>query len=176
MRAAVMMLAMLAATPAAAEVLDARPDGFEVSATAHVAAPPAKLYQALLEIGRWWDKAHTWSGSAANLKLEGRAGGCLCEALPNGGSVLHMTVVYADPGKQLRLRGALGPLQGLGVEGALTWSIKPAKDGGSDMVQSYAVGGYVKGGADALAQPVDAVLSGQLVRLKAFAETGRTPG
>ena len=176
MREMATVLAMLAAAPAAAEVLDKGPNGFEVSATTQVAAPPAKLYQALLEIGRWWDGKHSWSGSAANLKLEGRAGGCLCETLPGGGSVLHMTVVYADPGKQLRLRGSLGPLQGLGVEGALTWTIKPAKDGGSELVQSYAVGGYVKGGADALAAPVDGVLGEQLARLKAFAETGRTPG
>jgi hypothetical protein len=70
-----------------------------------------------------------------------RAGGCFCERLKDGGSVQHLQVVYAAPGKGLRLRGALGPLQMEGVDGTLAWTLKPA-EGGTSVTQSYAVGGY----------------------------------
>ena len=70
-----------------------------------------------------------FSKSAANLTLDAKAGGCWCETLPDGGSVEHLVVVFADPGKTLVMRGALGPLQGLGVEGALSIVLKPAGDG-----------------------------------------------
>ena len=64
---------------------------------------------------------------------------------PKGGSVLHLIVVYSDPGKSLRLRGALGPFQGLGVDGALTWKLEPAVDG-TRLFVTYALGGYNKDG------------------------------
>jgi hypothetical protein len=97
--------------------------------------------------------------------LDARAGGCWCETLIDGGSVEHMRVVYVAPGKALRLRGALGPLQGLGVEGAMTLSVKAAASG-TDISISYAVGGYVKDGFDGLSKGVDHVLAEQLERLR----------
>jgi uncharacterized protein YndB with AHSA1/START domain len=169
-----MAAALLLAGPAAAEVVDAQANGFELRRTATIAAPPAKVYAALVDVGRWWSSAHSWSGDARNMTLVPQAGGCFCEKLPGGGSVLHMTVVYADPGKMLRLRGALGPLQGMGLEGVLTWSIKAVPEG-SELVQGFSAGGYAKGGANILAVPVDGVLGEQLGRLKAYVETGR-PG
>jgi Polyketide cyclase / dehydrase and lipid transport len=151
--------------PAAAEVISAGQNGFEIRETVHVTAAPDKAYAALLQPARWWSSEHTFSGSAANLKLEARAGGCWCEALPDGGSVEHMRVVYVAPGKVLRLRGALGPLQGLGVEGAMTWSVK-AGASGADITIGYAAGGYVKDGFDGLSKGVDHVLGEQLERLR----------
>jgi hypothetical protein len=151
--------------PAAAEVISAGQNGLEIRETVHVAAAADKAYAALLQPARWWSSEHTFSGSAANLTLEARAGGCWCEALPDGGSVEHMRVVYVAPGKVLRLRGALGPLQGLGVEGAMTISVK-AGASGADITMSYAVGGYVKDGFDGLSKGVDHVLGEQLERLR----------
>jgi uncharacterized protein YndB with AHSA1/START domain len=156
---------------AQAEVVDAQPGGFEVRHGLHIDAPPARVYDAIAHVGHWWDGAHTYSGDASHLTIEAIAGGCFCEALPDGGSVAHMRVVFAQPGKVLRLEGALGPLQGLGVIGHLTWALA-AKDGGTELVQTYDVGGYAKGGLAGLAAPVDHVLGEQAQRLKSYVETG----
>lgn len=92
--------------------------------------------------------------------------------MKNGGGVRHQTVVYVDPGRVLRLRGPLGPLQGLAVDGALTFALKPAGDG-VDLQETYAVAGYAKDGLAAWPAPVDGVLAEQLGRLKRLVETGR---
>lgn len=157
-----------------AEVVSSASNGFEVRETAHIAAKPNAAYAAIIAPSRWWDSAHTYSKSAANLTLDARAGGCWCESLADGGTVQHLIVVLAMPAKTLRLRGALGPLQGLGVDGAMTWKISPSQTG-SDLELTYTVGGYTKDGLDKLAAPVDGVLGDQVQRLKQFIETGSPP-
>jgi uncharacterized protein YndB with AHSA1/START domain len=161
------------AGPAAADVKSVAPNGFEVASTATIAAPPARVYAALGEIGRWWSPAHTFSRDAANLSMELRAGGCFCERLKDDGSVQHLQVVYAAPGVGLRLRGALGPLQMEGVDGTLSWTLKPIA-GGTSLAQSYVVGGYIRSGMEQWAPRVDRVLDKQLQRLKSFVE-GKPP-
>jgi len=151
--------------PAAAEVVGVAANGFEIRESVHVAAPADKAYAALLLPARWWSSDHTFSGSAANLALDARAGGCWCETLADGGSVEIMRVVYVVPGRTLRLRGALGPFQALGVEGAMTWSVKSSATG-TDISVSYVVGGYVKDGFDGLSKAADRVLGEQVERLK----------
>jgi uncharacterized protein YndB with AHSA1/START domain len=172
--AAALTCASMAGERASAEVLNVAANGFEVRETAHIAAPPDQVYAALLLPARWWSSDHTFSRSAANLVLDARAGGCWCETLPNGGSVEHLTVVYVSPGKALRLRGALGPLQGLAVDGAMTWSVQSAA-GGTDISMTYAVGGYVKDGFDDLSKGVDHVLGEQLARLKKLVDGEPAP-
>ncbi len=162
------------AGPAAAEVKSVTSNGFEAASAATIAAPPARVYAALGEVGRWWSPAHTFSRDAANLSLDLRAGGCFCEKLKNGGSVEHLVVVYAAPGVGLRLRGALGPLQAEGVDGALSWTFKPAA-GGTSVAQSYVVGGYIRGGMEQWAPRVDQVLDEQLQRLKSYVEGKALP-
>jgi hypothetical protein len=76
-----------------------------------------------------------------------------------------MTVLFLAPGKLLRLRGALGPLQALAVDGVMTWSFKAAA-GGSDITVSYAVAGYSAQGFDMLSKAVDQVMAEQIGRLK----------
>jgi uncharacterized protein YndB with AHSA1/START domain len=160
---------LLAGGNCTAEVVGVATNGFEVRETVHIAASADKVYAAMLLPAKWWSSDHTFSGSAANLTLEPRAGGCWCEALPGGGSAQHMQVVYVVPGKTLRLRGALGPFQGLGIEGAMTWSIKSGSDG-TDVSVSYAVGGYAKDGFDGLSKGADKVLGEQIQLLKKFTE------
>ena len=164
-------LALALASGAKAEVLSSNANGFEVREMAHVAVKPESVYAAIISPSHWWDSAHTFSKSAKNLTFEARAGGCWCETLPDGGSVEHLIVVLAMPGKMLRLRGPLGPLQGMGVDAALTWKITAGATG-SDVELSYAVGGYAKDGLDKLGGPVDQVLGEQVQRLKQFIETG----
>jgi len=166
--------ACMASEPASAEILNVAANGFEVREIAHTSAPPDQVYAALLQPARWWSSDHTFSHSAANLVLDARAGGCWCETLPNGGSVQYLTVVFVSPGKALRLRGALGPLQGLAVDGAMTWSVQSAA-GGTDISMTYAVGGYVKDGFDDLSKGVDHVLGEQLARLKKLVDGETAP-
>lgn len=157
------------ASPAMAEVKSASPVGFELEAKAVLPVPPDEAYAALTRIGAWWDSAHTYSGRASNLTLDARAGGCFCEGIPDGdGAIEHMRVVYVQPGRTLRLQGGLGPLQAEGVAGTLTWSLRPVA-GGTEVVQTYVVGGYVRGGADRIAPLVDQVLGGQLTRFASYA-------
>ncbi len=158
---------------ARAEVVESSPMGFGVRNDAVINAAPAMVYAALTEaIGRWWDPAHTFSHDARNLSLESKPGGCFCERLPDGGGVEHMSVVYASPGKLLRLTGAIGPLQEAAVTGTMSWTLSPA--GGATRIElSYAVGGFRVGGFRDLPAVVDGVLRGQLLRLKAYVETGR---
>ena len=164
---ALLLFALGVASPAAAEVKSATPNGFEVVSIATIAAPADRVYSALGEVGHWWSASHTFSRDAANLSLELHAGGCFCERLKDGGSVQHLQVVYAAPGQGLRLRGALGPLQMEGADGTLSWTLKPA-EGGTSVTQSY--GGYIRSGMEQWAPRVDRVLDEQLQRLKNFVE------
>ena len=171
---AALLLASAVAGPALGEVKSVASDGFEVESAVTIAAPPDRVYSALGEIGLWWSSSHTFSHDAANLSIELHAGGCFCERLKDGGSVAHMVVVYAAPGVGLRLRGALGPLQAEGVDGALSWTLKPA-EGGTSVTQSYVVGGYIRGGMEPWAPRVNRVLDEQLQRLKSFVEGKSLP-
>jgi hypothetical protein len=112
---------------------------------------------------------HTFSGNADNLSIDDRAGGCFCEKLKNGGSVRHLEVVFADPGKSLRMIGGLGPLQGMAVTGTMTWSLSKA-DTGTNVKVTYSVGGYRPGGLQKMAPLVDKVMIEQLKRLKEYIE------
>jgi hypothetical protein len=161
----------LLARAAQAEVTDKSAAGFEVTEHATIAAPPAKVYAALLTPGAWWSSRHSFSGDARNLTLD-LASGCFCEKLPHG-FVRHMTVIYADGGAGLRLSGGLGPMQFTGATGVLGFSLK-ADGGKTDLIVTYDVGGYAKRGlAETLAAPVDQVLGEQVTRLKAYVETGK---
>jgi uncharacterized protein YndB with AHSA1/START domain len=117
-------IAMLVAAPAAAAVVDSQPNGFAIHQVVQIAAPPEKVFAALIRPELWWSSGHTFSGNAANLSLDARAGGCWCERLANGGSVQHGIVVYVAPNEMLRTRGPFGPFQNQGVDGALTWSLR----------------------------------------------------
>jgi uncharacterized protein YndB with AHSA1/START domain len=154
------------------EVVDQQPNGFSLQEKEQIAAPPDKVYAALIDIGHWWSSAHSFSGDARNMTLDARGGGCWCETIPKtGGSVLHMTVVYADPGKLLRLRGALGPFQSTGMDGAMNIVLTPNEQGTQVQIV-YNLGGYVLNGYQSLPTSADGVLGLQLFRLKQLIETG----
>lgn len=162
-------LAFVAASPAAAEVTASTETSFTVTEKLAVAAPAAKVWATLVAPSLWWNKDHTWSGSAANLSLDPRPGGCWCEKLPKGGGVEHMRVVYAAPGEMLRLTGGLGPLQAMPASAVMTVTLTPGADGKSTAVTfEYAVAGAP--GLGRIAAPVDGVLAAQVAGLKAAAE------
>lgn len=156
--------------PVAAEVKSATEYGFESTATVSINASPAQVYAALGKPARWWNKAHTYSGKSENLTMEQKAGGCFCENIPvDKASIEHGRVVYARPGKAMRLLGGLGPLQSEGVSAALTFALMP--DGaGTKVVMTYVIGGYIRQGAKTLAPLVDQVMTEQLAGLKRYAD------
>ncbi|MES2553659.1 MAG: hypothetical protein V4588_08310, partial [Pseudomonadota bacterium] len=123
--------ALLAAfsSPAYAEVKASSENGFNVIHIASVKATPEEIWKRLLAPKDWWNKAHSWSGSSAGFYIDAQANGCFCELfqekgadgkLKTTGSVEHMRVIFAQPGKVLRMQGALGPLQSEAVIGTLT--------------------------------------------------------
>jgi uncharacterized protein YndB with AHSA1/START domain len=158
------------AMSARAAVIESSPTGFATKNDALINAAPATVYAALTEaIGKWWDPVHTFSHDAHNLSLDARPGGCLCERLPDGGGVEHMRVIYASPAKLLRMTGAIGPLQE--AAGTMTWTLEQA-DKATKVQLGYAAGGFRVGGFHDLSAVLDRVTRGQLLRLKAFVETG----
>jgi hypothetical protein len=167
------LLAAAATSAGWTEVTASGPSGFSLKTEITVAGTPADTFNRFIQIGRWWDPAHTYSGDAANMALTAKPGGCFCETLPGGGFVKHMDVVYAAPGKSLRLVGGLGPLQRMGASGALSFDFE-AEGANTRLTATYVVSGFAPGpGLAPLATPVDGVLGEQLTRLKRFAETGK---
>jgi uncharacterized protein YndB with AHSA1/START domain len=168
-------MAALAIGPAFAEVKSVSAAAFALETNRVAQATPAKVFYSLTrDIGRWWDSAHTYSGDAANLSIETRAGGCFCEQLSGGGSVQHGEVIYAQPNSILRLRAELGPLQEMPVVGVLTFQLEPAERG-TTVRLSYRVSGELPPDTAALAKVVDSVLTTQLERLVRFADGGNAP-
>lgn len=162
---------LAAASAVSAEVVDKGPAGFTVRIEQRTTAPPAAAYKAFVEgLATWWDSEHTYSGSAKNMSIDARPGGCFCEVFPAGGGIEHARVIYVEPGKILRMQGALGPLQSSGVASVLTWSFEAAA-GGTTVTLTAATGGYLPGGFDKIAVLVDGVLTGQVKRLVAYADT-----
>jgi uncharacterized protein YndB with AHSA1/START domain len=174
---AVLTIAVATAGAAArAEVIDSGPGGFSTRNVVTIAASPDEVYRQLTtKVGQWWNPEHTYSGESQNLSIDSWAGGCFCEKLPIQGSVRHMEVVFASPGKTLRMTGGLGPLQAMAVTGSLTIQLT-AVDKTTKVEMTYTVGGYRPGGLQDLAPVVDGVLKDQVERLKNFVEKGRPGG
>jgi hypothetical protein len=164
-----------ASAPAFAEVKPANSTSFLSSHKAEVKATSAELWKRLIAPKEWWNPDHSWSGSVAGFYMDAKAGGCFCELfqkkddkgkLQTTGSVEHMRVIFADPGKVLRMQGSLGPLQSEAVLGTLTVAIQELPDNkGSKISFNYMVGGHTRFPTDKLANAVDKMLAEQFARL-----------
>lgn len=177
MKSVLFPAALLAAlsSPAFAEVKAASDTGFNSVHIATVNATPDEIWKRLLSPKDYWNKAHSWSGSSAGFYIDAQANGCFCElfqeADENGklktvGSVEHMRVIFVQPGRVLRMQGALGPLQSEAVIGTLTVAMERAmeraKDNATTRVSfSYVVGGYMRYKVSEIAPAVDKVLGEQ---------------
>jgi len=148
--------------------VSASSNGFEVRETLNLVVPPQIAFAAFGELPRWWDPQHTYSGKSENLTLDLVPGGCLCERFPDGGGIEHMRVTYVDPGKQVVLTGALGPLLYEAAAGVMDVQVKSTA-GGSQLTLDYRAAGFAKGGGDKLAVAVDQVLAAQMKRLRTYA-------
>lgn len=168
--AAVVLVLWLSAQVSFAEVVAAGSGGFSLRIETPSKATVEQSYQAFLDIGSWWDPAHSYSGDPANMMLDLSPGGAFLEELEDGGFVKHLELVYLDPGKEIRFLGGLGPLQPMGLGGAMTVQFE-ATDTGSKTIMLYNVSGFSGQGLESLAPIVDKVQAGQMARHAAFAES-----
>jgi uncharacterized protein YndB with AHSA1/START domain len=150
---------------AQAEVKAAAPDGFVIQLKGQAPLAREAAWSRLVDIASWWSGAHTYSGHAKALSVDAVAGGCWCESWADG-EVEHGRVVQVLRGSVLRFDTALGPLQGLGVVGVLTFTLTDgATPDTTAVVLDYRVSGSAQSGLDQMAAPVDQVLSEQFKRL-----------
>ena len=155
------------------EVTSVSETGFALEYEQTVSNSADDIYAAMTRIGEWWDPDHSWEGKPENLYMDMRIGGCFCEKLSNGGGVEHLRLVYFAPGKEIRLTGGLGPLQSMGMGGAMVWTITPA-DTGNTISWKYLVHGHsTEEYLAKLAPIVDSVQQQAFDRLVRFIETGK---
>jgi hypothetical protein len=165
-KAAVVATSLLA-SPVHSAVVGSSADGFTVREQVEFAGSPASAWKRLIDVGSWWNPQHTYSGRSSNLTLTLSPGGCWCEQLENGGFVRHLEVVLVIPEKTLRLNGGLGPLQGIGATGALTFTLRSTAPTATTVIAEYSVVGYSPDGLSSMAGAVDQVLGEQLQRFAA---------
>lgn len=143
--------------------------GFIIENRYQVNAQPEQVWNALInDINLWWPKDHTWWGKESHLSITPEAGGCFCETYKQN-SAQHMQVAYVQPYNLLRMIGGLGPLQGMGMHGALNWTIETKQDR-TDIVLSYHVSGIHPDGFEQLSTIVDKVQNYQLKQLANFVD------
>lgn len=152
---------LLAAMPLRAEVQFVSDTGFIIENRIDVPVDASNAWQALVnKVDDWWPKDHSWWQEAGTFSIEPVAGGCFCER--NGtSSAEHMRIVFVEPGNLLRMSGGLGPLQGLGISGALDWVLTPGESG-TTITLTYRVSGFNPDGFTQLAPVVDRVQALQL--------------
>ena len=156
----VLLLSAVLPATAGAELKSVAADGFLIEHRYQIAATPEQAWGVLVHPERYWPEDHTWSGSRAHLSLQAEAQGCFCERWP-AGSVEHGRVVMAMPGKLLRIRGSLGPLQELALAGVLNISLQP-NEAGTEAIVTYRVSGDSLHRLEAFAPVVDEVIGQQL--------------
>lgn len=155
-----------------ADVINSSEHGFELRIEKTINSDAMTAYRQFIRIGEWWDPEHTWFGKAENLSIEPTAGGCFCEKSDDR-EVLHMTVSYVDPGKEIRMIGGLGPLQMMGVHGGWSWQFKTLPENRTNIILNYQVVGFLPGGLDSLAEVVNGVQTNQLERLASVIESAQ---
>jgi uncharacterized protein YndB with AHSA1/START domain len=173
-RACIFLVWVLCGAPAQADTSQVSAAGFISTFREEVSATPEAVWKAIVQLPRWWNPKHSYSGVAGNMGLDLQAGGCWCERWGEGHSVQHGQVLMVQNGRVLRLSAALGPLQELAVNGVLTL-VTSAQDGRTFLRMTYRVAGAPEAGLDKLAPAVDKVLGEQFARLKTLAETGQLP-
>ena len=160
-----------------ADVKFATETGFSITNVSESSAPIEAVYSHFVQhIDMWWPKDHTWW--KGTLSIDERAGGCFCETKDNA-SAQHMQVSYIEPNKKVVLTGGLGPLQEMGMFGALTWQFDEQENGeGTKVTLTYTASGHIHFNgkpasldeAKGLVKVVDQVQAQQLSALTSFSD------
>lgn len=167
-----LVLAFLVAPKlASGEVIAKDKTGFQIKLEHSIDTAPKRLFATILDISKWWNASHTYSGDSKNLSLDLKQK-CFLEKLPDGGFVRHLEISNYQPEKMMVLTGGLGPLQPMGVFGALTIAVTPdPADAKCKLLVTYNVSGFSKDGLDSLAAVVEGVVAAQFSNLKKVAES-----
>ena len=145
-----------------AKVLHVAEHGFVVENKQSIALKKSVVWRALVDnVDQWWPKDHSWW--KGKFSIDEFAGGCFCEV--NGTqSAEHMRISFVDPHNTLRMTGGLGPLQQMGMHGALDWKFSD-DDGQTTVTLTYSVSGIRAEGFSDLAPIVARVQGMQLAAL-----------
>jgi len=163
---------LLLAHISSAKVVSIKDYGFIVENKIQVQSSTKDSWQALTQdVGKWWPEDHTWWGKGENLSIQPQAGGCFCE-INDQQSAEHMRISFVDPQKLLRMTGGLGPLQGMGMYGALDWKLAKI-DQGTEITLTYSVTGINPDGFSKLAPIVDHVQGLQLAGLGQYLQQSK---
>jgi len=162
--AVVGLAAVLLGGVAQTDVKASAADGIVSQIEAEVALDRDDAWARLLNISAWWSASHTYSGDAGAMNTYAKASGCWCE-LWSGVEVEHGRVVMVRPKEAIRFDTALGPLQEMGVVGALTFTLfdgsSPAR---TAITVDFKLSGSSLSGLDKLAPVFDGVISEQFKR------------
>ncbi|MCB2213464.1 SRPBCC domain-containing protein [bacterium] len=107
-------------------------NGFSITQTVTVPGTPMDAFNTFTgDIKPWWD--HSMSENPDVLRIDPYAGGQFYEKMSNGqGTVEHARVIFAMPGKLLRLHGPFG-LSGLAVDMVSTITFAPVSADGEEV-------------------------------------------
>ena len=156
----------LTSFPAKTDVMHASESGFIIENTRISPRDPQVTWQALVaDVDNWWPKDHSWW--RGTFTIDTSAGGCFCERA-GANSAEHMRISLVESPSTLIMTGGLGPLQGMGVYGALAWTLTPV-DSGTQVTLTYKVHGYAPpAGFVEFAPVVDKVQALQLGALMTY--------
>ncbi|UAA39953.1 SRPBCC domain-containing protein [Paraneptunicella aestuarii] len=157
---------------AQAKVISNTEYGFTIENESIIKHSPEKAWQWFIsDIDQWWPKSHSWWGEKGTFTLDDYAGGCFCEKTDakTGNSAEHMRVNFVDKHKLLRMTGGLGPLQGMGIYGALDWRFEQTEQGDTKVTLRYQANGYNPESFKELIPIVDKVQAMQLGALVEYA-------
>ncbi len=163
-------LALFAATPAPAEVVARTADSFTLRYAVGAEITPDDIPGAMTDLPKWWDPAHTFTGSAANLSLDLTPGGCWCEKLADGTDFDHGRTVSVEADRLL-FHAPFGPMRGKTSRADLTVSW-PAADRGRTPTWTMVVEGP---GMGAMADVIDAVMGAGYQRWLRHMVGGESP-
>lgn len=161
-------LLLLTSSPVSiAEVIENTPYSFTIENKIEVASSINNSWKHFIQdIDKWWPKDHTWWGEKSRLSLDEFAGGCFCEKAESlGHSAEHMRVSHVEKHRLFRMTGGLGPLQGMGVYGALDFSFEKLDSGKTQITLRYQANGYNPKTYEQLTPIVDKVQAMQLGQL-----------
>lgn len=104
--------------------------GFSITNESESAVPIEAVYSHFVQrVDMWWPKDHTWW--KGTLSIDEQAGGCFCE-VKGAASAAHMQISYVVPNEKVVMTGGLGPLQEMGLTGALTWEFSALEESESE--------------------------------------------
>lgn len=158
------VLVLMIASPAWAEVVQSSDTGFRLRHEAISAQTPDDVFARLMEPSQWWDPDHTYSADASNLSMGDTAGSYWREDW-DGGSVIHGQVLMVKEGEELVLSAPFGPLISTAAECIWTIKLTPKEGGGTLISSTHAVAGAAGHGLWELAKPVDTVMGNGIKRL-----------